>query len=162
MKKFADLPLFRITVPLHALFLLSASIQSSADPVNVNMLSKEMPDIVYTPANFMQWDGWTKAYALASLIAVLVLVIVRLIRKAPFDLLRDLGICAAAYLAGMALILLWSFSENHRWLVSMPIEIILMIARWTWLPHTLGWLVLRFYLFRYRFQWKKWGHSSGL
>jgi len=162
MKKFADLPLFRITVPLHALFLLSASIQSSADPVNVNMLSKEMPDIVYTPANFMQWDGWTKAYAVVMLIAAAVLIAWRCAKRQPMRLVWDLSVIAGAYLAGSVIIRLWSFLCGAVPVLAIPIEIVLMLARWTWLPHTLGVPVLLFYLERDRIRRERWGHDSQL
>lgn len=56
-------------VGFHAAFLLGACIKSSADTRHVNMLSRHMPEIAYTPANFAAWDGWTKAYAVVMLIA---------------------------------------------------------------------------------------------
>ena len=149
-------------VGFHAAFLLGACIQSSADTLHVNMLSRHMPEIAYTPANFAAWDGWTKAYAITALIAAAVLIAWRCAKRQPVRLVRDLLVMAGAYLIGCVLILLWSFLCGTVPVLAIPIEIVLMLARWTWLPHTLGVPVLLLYVWRFQEKRRLWGHDSQL
>ena len=149
-------------VGFHAAFLLGACIVSSADTQHVNMLSRHMPEIAYTPANFAVWDGWTKAYAVVTLIAAAVLIAWRCAKRQPMRLVWDLSVIAGAYLAGCVIIRLWSFLCGAVPVLAIPIEIVLMLARWTWLPHTLGVPVLLFYFERDRIRRERWGHDSQL
>jgi len=149
-------------VGFHAAFLLGACIRSSADTAHVNMLSRHMPEIAYTPANFAVWDGWTKAYAIAALIAAAVLIAWRCAKRQPARLVRDLLVMVGAYLAGSALIRLWGFLCGAVPVLAIPIEIVLMLARWTWLPHTLGVPVLLLYVWRSSQKREAWGHDSQL
>ena len=149
-------------VGFHAAFLLGACIQSSADTLHVNMLSRHMPEIAYTAANFAAWDGWTKAYAITALIAAAVLIAWRCAKRQPARLVRDLLVMAGAYLIGCVLILLWSFLCGTVPVLAITIEILLMLARWTWLPHTLGVPVLLLYVWRWKQKREAWGHDSQL
>jgi hypothetical protein len=60
------------------------------------------------------------------------------------------------------LILLWSFLCGTVPVLAIPIEILLMLARWTWLPHTLGVPVLLLYVWRWKQRREAWGHDSQL
>lgn len=149
-------------VPHHAAFLLGACIVSSADMEHINMLSRHMPDIAYTPANFAAWDGWTKAYAIVTVLAAVLCIVWRCIERMPLYALYDLALIAAAGLGGAGIGALWGFASDALPLLAMPLEILFMIARWTWLPHTLGVPVLLLYRRRDEKKRDKWGHSSQL